>query len=117
LDRKHDATGKFLNGTLERMVETYPETYGKLKNYDDHSEEAVSWKAWNDVMIRYNRQKIGHVPPEWKQHGPLMAGFGGIDEEIGTAMGPELSFGQTVGDALKEDKSDIPNTIFIIKIA
>ena len=30
-------------------------------------------------------------------------------------MGPELSFGWTVGDALKEDESDTPNILIITR--
>jgi hypothetical protein len=103
MDMKDDTTGKFLNGTLEWMVETYPETYGKLKTYNKGSGESVSWKARDDVMISYNRQFVKNVRPESKQHGPLVAGFGGDGGNKGHDMGPELSFGWTVGDALKED--------------
>lgn len=105
MNRKNDTTGKFLNGTLEWMIETYPETYSKLKNYDKDSGEALSWKERNDVMITYNRQNVGNIRPESNQHGPLVAGFGGDDDNVGTEMGPELSFGWTVGDALKEDNT------------
>ena len=105
MNLKNDKTGKFLNGTLEWMIETYPETYSKLKNYDKDSGEALSWKERDDVMIAYNRQSIKNVRPESNQHGPLVAGFGGDNDKIGTEMGPELSFGWTVGDALKEDNN------------
>jgi len=105
MNRKNDTTGKFLNGTLEWMIETYPETYSKLKNYDKDSGEALSWKERDDVMIAYNRQHVENIRPESNQHGPLVAGFGGDDGNVGTEMGPELSFGWTVGDALKEDNN------------
>ena len=65
MDTKDDE-GNFRNGTLEWMVETDPETYGKLKNNntddnddDDDVDDGTSYKPSNwtqrdDVWIAYN---------------------------------------------------------------
>lgn len=84
--------GKFLNGTLEWMVDTYPETYGKLKTDDN------DWKERGDVRIAYNRQWFKDPRPAFNAVGQLSAGYGG--NEDGHQIGPELGFGWTVGDEL-----------------
>jgi len=101
MDATDETTGKFLNGTLEWMVETYPCTYGKLKGYDEQGNGF--WKERHDVFITYNRQRVEHVRPEVRQFGPLTAGYGGDGGLEVHEIGPELGFGWTVGDALKED--------------
>ena len=122
---KRDGDGRFLNGTLEWMVETNPEAYGKLKannssnnhNDDDDGDNdastsgstgagttrASSWKARDDVWITYNRQQTGNVRPERNQCGRLVPGYGGDPGQEDHQMGPELGFGWTVGDALAAD--------------
>lgn len=120
IDQKSETDGRFLNGTLEWMVETYPDVYGKLKTFD--ATKGTIWKEREDVMITYNRQDVGNVRPESNRHGPLVAGYGYQKTE----MGPELGFGWTVGDALNEktdngetetSKAQIEPNILLLKVA
>ena len=101
MDRIED--GKFLNGTLEWMVETDPDTYGKLKTETD------DWKERTDVWIAYNRQNLPNVRPEMNSVGPLAAGYGGSEGGQGHEIGPELGFGWTVGDELGSSSSSPPD--------
>ena len=112
IDRTNETDGRFLNGSLEWMVEKDPDTYGKLKTYDENGDSV--WRERSDVMITYNRQGINNIRPQWNKHGPLVAGYGFSDKE----MGPELGFGWTVGDALgdTEQEPDQPN-ILLLKVA
>jgi len=115
VDVKDDETGSFRNGTLEHMVETDPETYGKLKTRDQNG--TVRWTERDDVWITYNRQYNKVTEPESNQQGPLAAGFGGdqtfqkqgkpgwnpknpMYDVPGHEIGPELGFGWTIGDAM-----------------
>ena len=108
MDKIDDDNGNFLNGTLEWMVEAYPETYGKLKKTNDNNNDGTissSWKQRDDVSIAYNRQSVGNVRPELNQYGKLVPGYGGDPGQENHQMGPELGFGWTLGDALdKENK-------------
>jgi alpha-galactosidase len=123
LDTKHeDDTGsKFRNGTLEWMVDTYPEKYGRLKNNDTNetnsspSSTGNNWKQRNDVWITYNRQSVGNVLRQINQHGKLIPGYGGDPGQKGRQMGPELGFGYELGDALNKNE-DENNNILLIKI-
>jgi len=106
-----DDDGKFLNGTLEWMVEQDPERYRKLKTRDRKDGGNATWTVRDDVWVTYNRQDIPDVRPAGNQVGPLTAGFGGDRGDRGSAnpsheIGPELGFGWTVGDALKQEPSD-----------
>ena len=112
-DVANDA-GPFRNGTLEWMVETYPDKYGKLKN-----NKTNNWKQRDDVWITYNRQSVGNVRQHINQHGKLIPGYGGDPGQEGHQMGPELGFGYELGDALNNnnDKEDgYNNNILLIKI-
>ncbi len=117
IDKTNETDGTFLNGTLEWLVNTYPDTYGKLKTYDETGGSA--WTERSDVMITYNAQQVEVVRPEWKKHGPLSAGYGFSNNE----MGPELGFGWAVGDALRKEKNSLadneenePN-LLLLKVA
>mmetsp|Transcript_3697 Transcript_3697/g.10475 ORF Transcript_3697/g.10475 Transcript_3697/m.10475 type:complete len:404 (+) Transcript_3697:704-1915(+) len=91
MDTRDKDTGNFLNGTLEWMVETFPEKYGKLK------QASGDWTERDDVWISYNRQSEFVSRPQRNQLGRLAAGFGGVRN---AEMGPELGFGWVLGDAL-----------------
>lgn len=114
-----DGSG-FLNGTLEWMVETYPETYGKLK-----TEDGDGWKRRDDVRVAYNRQGSRQVRPSMNVVGPLTVGYGGKEGKKGDRMmGPELGFGWTVGDELLESRGEADDEadddaagVLLIKIA
>ena len=95
--------GEFRNGTLEWMVQTDPARYGKLKD------RTGNWTERSDVWISYNRQRIDNVRLEMNQYGVLVPGYGG-DPGQKDQMGPELGFGWTVAQAIKEQ-------ILLIKIA
>eukprot|EP00536_Pseudo-nitzschia_multiseries_P002345 jgi/Psemu1/5357/gm1.5357_g len=122
MDSRDEATGAFLNGTLEWLVETQPETYGKLRKSNNDGDES-HWTERDDVWISYNRQNSTTVRPEHNQHGKLKAGFGGDPGEEGHQMGPELGFGWTVGDALnknnenKNRENNNKKNILLIKVA
>ena len=122
---KKDGGGKELNGTLESLINMYPDQFGMLKaekaeNGKESSPLRAStlssspWTVREDVLIVCNHQyyvdpSIEKAP---KLKGNLYAGLcGGDDDEV--QMGPELGFGWSVGDALntKGDK------ILIVKIA
>lgn len=89
----HDDDGNFLNGTLEWMVNEFPDLYGKLKQKDGN------WTARQDTWITYNRQGIGNVRMEVNQHGELLPGYGG-DPGQSDQLGPELGFGWTLAEAI-----------------
>jgi hypothetical protein len=113
MDTRNDVAndaGPFRNGTLEWMVETYPDKYGRLKNTTTNN-----WKQRDDIWITYNRQFIGNVRPELNQHGKLIPGYGGDPGQEGHQMGPELGFGYELGDAFNESNED-KNNILLIKI-
>ncbi|MEX2213804.1 MAG: sialate O-acetylesterase [Phycisphaeraceae bacterium] len=76
-------------GSLEYLVKTDPVKYSRLKNKDGN------WTAREDVQIWY-----------FQRHGPLKAGYGGSEKQIG----PELGFGWVVGDAFEQP-------VLLIKIA
>ena len=125
IDKKNETTDQYLNGTLEWMIETYPDKYGKLKkNYkerrhttkhstvdeDEEDEEnnmiskdnknhlslLSSYVPRDDVWIIYNKQHYDTVKIEMNQYGALLPGYGGDPGQF--QMGPELSFGWTLGD-------------------
>ena len=101
IDRTNETDGSFLNGTLDWMVETYPDIYGKLKTYDENGDS--TWTERSDVTITYNDQYVENIRPQSNRHGPLVAGYGFSSKE----MGPELGFGWAVGDALTQDYGSI----------
>jgi len=138
--KKRDNNGNFRNGTLEWMIETYPEKYSKLKEKNNstltlNSNSTVggnktsgaggNWRQRDDVWIVYNRQEnIDNTGPQFNQHGYLVAGYGGDRPQQHSRMGPELGFGYEVGDALNrhnDDDNDEDNNnqknILLIKIA
>lgn len=128
IDKKNGTTNRYLNGTLEWMIETHPEQYGKLKRrkerhtrkqYIEVEEEILedknhllsSYVPRDDVWIVYNKQRYDSVKIEMNQYGPLVPGFGGDPGQF--HMGPELGFGWTVGDEFKKQKQQI----LLLKVA
>lgn len=67
-------------GTLEYIVANEPETFGHLK-------DGANWNVRDDVWIWYNNN-------ESPIKGGLTPGYGGS----GTLIGPELQFGNVIGD-------------------
>jgi hypothetical protein len=123
--KEDDTASKFRNGTLEWMVDTYPDEYRKLKNNETNTTTTTTtttggegnWKQRDDVWITYNRQSIGNVLQHINQYGKLIPGYGGDPGQEGHQMGPELGFGYELGDALNNnDKEDENNNILLIKI-
>ena len=115
VNEKNSKTKKYLNGTLEWMVETFPEKYGKLKNFQN---ESSSWKERDDVWIAYNKQSYkGDNSTQYRinKHGKLIPGYGG-DPWDRNHMGPELGFGWTVGDEFGS-KDGKKQQILLLKIA
>ena len=104
--------GQYYNGTLNWMVETYPELYGKLQQGVDPITNATRWVPREDVWITYNRQSVGDVRADINQYGPLVPGYGGDPGQQGSQLGPELGFGWTLGDALPPGQQ-----ILLLKIA
>jgi hypothetical protein len=78
-------------GTLEYLVRS-PET---AQDYAHLVDAAGNWQPRNDVWISY-----------FEREGPLTVGYGSNEGTIG----PELGFGQIVGDALTEP-------VLLIKVA
>jgi hypothetical protein len=116
-DFVNDTGSKFRNGTLEWMVDTYPEKYGKLKNTNNTNGGEGNWKQRDDIWITYNRQFVGNVRPEINQYSKLIPGYGGDPGQEGHQMGPELGFGYELGDALNNnDKEEDNNNILLLKI-
>ena len=103
--------GQYYNGTLNWMVETYPDLYGKLQTGFDEETNTTEWAVRKDVWISYNRQKIGDVKADMNQYGPLVPGYGGDPGQQDTQLGPELGFGWTIGDALEGQQ------ILLLKVA
>lgn len=68
-------------GNLQYMVDTDPATFGHLKNGGD-------WAARDDVWIYYERDATETLK------GKLTAGMGAFNDTIG----PELQFGNFIGD-------------------
>lgn len=93
---KTNDDGTFLPGTLEWMVESDPESYGKLKiNKSENNSSSWNWTERDDVYINYNLQNWDSVHISNKDfEGKLTAGYGYERNEIG----PELGFGWTIGD-------------------
>ena len=107
-----DEHGHYRNGTLEWMVETFPDRYGKLKD------TTGNWTVRHDTWIAYNRQRIGNVRTAMNQHGPLVPGYGGDPGQQGDQLGPELGFGWTVADALSGNAAQAPKQqILLLKVA
>ena len=104
--------GRYYNGTLNWMVETYPELYGKLQQGVDPITNATRWVPREDVWITYNRQSVGDVRADINQYGPLVPGYSGDPGQQGSQLGPELGFGWTLGDALPPGQQ-----ILLLKIA
>jgi len=116
-DFVNDTGSKFRNGTLEWMVDTYPEKYGKLKNKNNTNGGEGNWKQRDDIWITYNRQFVGNVRPEINQYSKLIPGYGGDPGQEGHQMGPELGFGYELGDSLNNnDKEEDNNNILLLKI-
>lgn len=116
-----DEVGNYRNGTLEWLVQERPEFFGKLKQRGRRSRRS-RWTPRRDVWIAYNRQFAGAVRPEIGQHGHLVPGYGGDPGQEGLQMGPELSFGWTMGDAFngnvgKHHHHQTKQQILILKIA
>jgi alpha-galactosidase len=141
INKKDKNTGKYLNGTLEWMIETYPDKYGKLKANDSNgnrmqkereeevgivnnkhnelsspSERSASYVSRDDVWIAYNQQDIHNVRIEMNQYGTLVPGFGGDPGSNSVEMGPELSFGWTLGDEFRK-QTDHQQQILLLKVA
>ena len=106
-----DEDGNYRNGTLEWMVQEYPQFFGKLKK-----RHGGAWRKRKDAWITYNRQLIGTLRPEVNQYGNLMPGYGGDPGQEGVQMGPELSFGWTIGDAYNS-RHHREQQILLLKVA
>ena len=112
INRVNETDGSFLPGSLEALVETDPENYAKLKTYDETGNSV--WTERSDVFIAFNDQGSGDIRPRSNKHGPLVAGYGLSDTE----MGPELGFGWALGDALgSSSNSDADPSIMLLKVA
>jgi len=103
MQAREESTGVFRNGTLEWMVETFPETYGKLKN------AIGGWTERENVWVSYNKQFGNDIRPAHHRVGKLKAGFGGGTIGQEDQIGPELGFGWTVGDALGGEDNNSRN--------
>ena len=109
---KQDDSGKYLNGTLSWMIETYPDEYKKLIQPDGN------WTSRNDVWVTYNREDYLDVHNSINQYGPLLPGFGGGPGQQGQHMGPELGFGWTLAESMNTDAmSTHPQQILLLKLA
>jgi alpha-galactosidase len=125
IDEKDKTTNQYLNGTLEWMIETYPEKYGRLKRKKRHAKKhsadehisndknqlSSSYVSRDDVWIIYNKQNYDSVKVEMNEYGPLVPGYGGDPGQF--HMGPELSFGWTAGDEFQKQKQQI----LLLKVA
>lgn len=80
-------------GSLRHLVDTNPTKFGDLVNPDD------TWATRSDVYLHYN---TGSIESPITVHGPLQAGYGNVGNINATGsdlrMGPELAFGQVMGD-------------------
>ncbi|KAG7358260.1 carbohydrate esterase / alpha-galactosidase [Nitzschia inconspicua] len=108
IDRVDD-DGHYYNGTLPWMVQTYPETYGKLRQPDGN------WTIRKDVWVTYNREHYLDVHNHVGQYGPLYPGYGGDPGDQDQQMGPELGFGWTLAESLNGPKQE--QQILLLKLA
>ena len=100
-----DESNNPLNGTLEWLVNQDKYADVNLKNGTNN------WREREDVWIMYNRQYYDDITLAINAFGNLTAGkYGGDPYDHDMHMGPELGFGWTLGDNMKEQ-------ILIIKIA
>jgi alpha-galactosidase len=78
-------------GSLRYLVNNDPAHYGQLVNPDK------TWATRNDVWINYN---TGSIEVPITVRGNLTAGYGNVGNITGSdlRMGPELGFGQVMGD-------------------
>ncbi len=116
INKTNETDGTFLPGTLETLVATDPDNYAMLKTYDEGGNSI--WTQRSDVFITYNDQYVEDIRPQWNKLGPLSAGFGMSDTE----MGPELGFGWTIGDAVGDalgssSSSKTDPSIMLLKVA
>jgi len=88
-------------GSLRHLVNDDPATFGDLVNPNG------TWASRSDVWINYNTEYWNgstHVPVTVR--GDLKAGYGNLGDTGATGsslrMGPELGFGQVVGDHFDE---------------
>jgi len=80
--------GKGKIAHLEKLVAEMPDEYGHLKKNGE-------WVERDDVWIKY-----------WDKKGKLTVGYGSPEDRIG----PELGFGNVIGDALE-------NQVLLIKVS
>jgi alpha-galactosidase len=80
-------------GSLRYLVNNDPPNYGHLTNPDG------TWATRPDVWINYN---TGSIASPITVRGDLTAGYGNVGDISATGsslrMGPELAFGQVMGD-------------------
>lgn len=78
-------------GSLRYLVNTDPAHYGQLVNPDK------TWASRSDVWIKYN---TGSIEAPITVRGDLKAGYGDVGNLASSdpRMGPELGFGQVMGD-------------------
>eukprot|EP00547_Thalassionema_nitzschioides_P004039 CAMPEP_0194206870 /NCGR_PEP_ID=MMETSP0156-20130528/5786_1 /TAXON_ID=33649 /ORGANISM="Thalassionema nitzschioides, Strain L26-B" /LENGTH=402 /DNA_ID=CAMNT_0038933501 /DNA_START=299 /DNA_END=1507 /DNA_ORIENTATION=+ len=110
IDKRYGENNLYKNGTLEWLVEHYPDQFSKLKD------QSGEWVERRDTWITYNRQAIGDLELEMHQNGNLRPGYGGDPPNSFKEMGPELGFGWTVGDYYNNVDHD-EQQILLIKIA
>jgi len=105
-----DTDGNYKNGTLAWMIQEFPDQFGKLGTLDT----SLKFNQKNNVWITFNRQesKQYELPPEVHMSGPLVPGFGGEPGDGKLAIGPELGFGWTLGEALDNNDKNNNNQPF-----
>ncbi|KAL3905744.1 MAG: hypothetical protein SGILL_009552, partial [Bacillariaceae sp.] len=76
------------------------------------NEETESWRERDDVYCRFDQHASGH-----KKLGKLVPGFGSLYAE-GTKFGPELGFGNVMGDSVEcRCEEDSRAKILLLKTA
>ena len=94
-------------GSLRYQVNNDPENYGHLVDV------AGNWKVRDDVWVWSRQSEYVYQPPGSQDKfasGNLTAGFGHDAHAARTALGPELGFGNVLGDFYDEQ-------VVLVKIA